>query len=139
MAMQLFLLVYKWIAARPYRRTNQRRVPTIIFFSSVACTIQVSMQTTGFHTRLLKCIDILVCSGPEEKKIRIYRRIMASLHSIITAQKRAMVVPASSIATVFVNTSRVCIQYTDNQSLYSNNSYHYVCICTTQAYFLVPY
>src|SRR6266481_7564264 len=76
MAMQLFLLVYKWIAARPYRRTNQRRVPTIIFFSSVACTIQVSMQTTGFLIRLLKCIDILVCSGPEEKKIRIYRRIM---------------------------------------------------------------
>src|SRR6266481_8165157 len=35
------------------------------------------MQTTGFHTRLLKRIDTYAAvSGPEEKKIRIYRRIM---------------------------------------------------------------
>src|SRR6266481_5905623 len=85
MAVQLFLLVYKWIAARPYATTNQRRVPCSIFFSSPCCSTQVSMQTTGFHTRLLKRIDILVaiCSGGKENKNLSPHNV--SPHNIIAA------------------------------------------------------
>src|SRR6266481_1165805 len=62
------------------------------------------MQTTGFRTRLLKCIDILVaiCSGKENKNLSPHN---VSLQYIISAQKRAMVLPVSSIATVFINTT----------------------------------
>src|SRR6266481_8243670 len=78
------------------------------------------MQTTGFRTRLLKRIDILVAirSGPEEKKIRIYRLIMFHRTTLFrlkwfsVVQKRTMVLPVSSIATIFINTSRARIQYT---------------------------
>src|SRR6266481_8961029 len=48
--------------------TNQHRVPPSIFFSSLCCSIQVSMQTTGFHTRLLKRIDILVATMQRKRK-----------------------------------------------------------------------
>ncbi len=71
-----FFCWYMTDSCTTMRTTNQHRAPSSIFFSSPCCSIQVSMQTTGFLIRLLKRIDILVAICREEKKIRIYRRIM---------------------------------------------------------------
>ena len=126
--------------------TNQRRAPTSIFFSSPCVGTQVSMQTTGFHTRLLKRIDILVaiCSGGKENKnlsphnVSPHNIIPAQIaQTVLCVQKRAMVllfVPSRP----FLQTHRASALLSDNERKlwpYSNNSYHYVCICTTRAYF----
>ncbi len=54
-------------------RDNQSASSSMQYFLFLPCVgTQVSMQTTGFRTRLLKCID----TWSAEKKIRIYRLIM---------------------------------------------------------------
>ncbi len=75
------------------------------------------MQTTGFHTRLLKRIDTWsAVSGPEEKKIRIYRRIMFHRTTLLRLSRLSVGSKARdgaasfTLASVFINTSRA---YTD--------------------------
>src|SRR6266481_2517517 len=110
MAVQLFSVRVRWIAARPYRQPIS--VELRLLFSFPPLHIDTSVNANNrFRTRLLKRIDTWSAFGPEEKKIRIYRRIMfhrTTLFRLYARDGAALF----TLATVFVNTSRVCTQST---------------------------